>query len=128
MVAADPLNLRVRGRERNVARSTRRSRPISIDHHVLRRRVGWGRSPHSGRGGWALRVTVFSSAGGTSRLVAEADPESYRLLPLGESDVSPRYVEAIIRHAVAAGWDPVARGRDFRIADFVPIILEREAV
>lgn len=70
-----------------------------------------------------MRITVFAAAGGTSRLVAEADPESYRLLPLGDSEVSPRHVEAITRHELAAGWDPASSGCDFRIADFVPIIL-----
>lgn len=70
-----------------------------------------------------MRVTVFSKMGGTSRLVAEFDPESYRSLPIGESDVSPRHhVEAIIRHALDAGWEPASRGQDFHVADLVPII------
>lgn len=77
-----------------------------------------------------MRIIVFMTIGGASRLVAELDPDSYRLLPCGlhDSEVSPRHVEAIIRHALSLGWAPTVRGPDFFIPDFVPILVTAQAI
>ena len=103
-----------------MTRSTRGSRPIVIDGYRFRWHIGYARSAYPDRDE-SMQVTVFLQAGGTSRLVAEADPWTY--LPFVASGIKPGHVERIIRRALASGWDPAERSRDFRLADFAPIVM-----
>jgi hypothetical protein len=109
-------------------RSTRGSRPITIDGHMLRWRAGDPSPPNHST--WFAQLTVFSTSGGASRLLAGTwtyDEPAYRYAPHRESDFQPRWVEAIIRKALAAGWDPELRGPNYLLAeDYATIIREFE--
>jgi hypothetical protein len=105
-------------------RSSRGSRPIVVDGRPLRWRVTEPSPPNSG--GWLAQITVFSRVGGTSRLLA-GTTQDHPYAPHMPSRFQPRWVEAIIRRALASGWTPEARAPDFRLpSDYGEIIKELE--
>ncbi len=106
--------------------SSRGSRPLVVDGRQLHWRVTDPSPPNSG--GWLAQLTVFSRVGGTSRLLAGTTRDDYPYAPHIESWFKPRWVEAIIRRALASGWTPEARAPDYRLPlDYAEIIEELEA-
>lgn len=92
--------------------------------HRLRWRVVTPSPPNPG--GWLAQLTVFSTAGGTSRLLA-GTARDHPFAPHRESRFQPRWVEAIIRRALSLGWSPEARAPDYRLEpDYGDIIATLE--
>jgi hypothetical protein len=106
-------------------RSTRNARPITIDDRRLRWNVTDPSPPNLL--GWFAQLTVFSDAGGTSRLLAGTTRDDSPYAPHIESWFRPRWVEAIIRRALTSGWIPEARAADYRVhCDYAEVIEDLE--
>ena len=93
------------------------SRPISVEGNEYRWLVR--RKPtYSQANGWTPMTLAVSSANSrSSTLVATLDtnrPDAW--VASGDVAVNPRNVSAIIRRALAAGWNPAEPGKPFQLS------------
>jgi hypothetical protein len=95
-----------------------------VDGYALRWRVSDRPSPPNPEG-WVVQLTVFSTDGGSCRLLA-GSREFESDLPWKLSLFQPHHVEEIVRRALDSGWEPRSRAPDFRLDEYAPIIRSAE--